>query len=170
MPGQEPSYAERERLNALIRTLHISELESAGQARARALAQADAELDRIAKRLPDALDGGLSLAEIARITGVSRPTLYELRGRYTNSDRDLRLALLQTIATHSVVAGTLPERLGRPAKDIASALSFLEENKLIDYEPDEEAEEPTAYYELTGDGAWVLENWSFEDLAWGDDS
>lgn len=168
MTPREPSGAEREKLNALVRALHISELESAGQARARALAQADAELDRIAKRLPDALQGGLSLAEIARITGVSRPTLYELRGRYSDSERDLRLALLQTIATHSVVVGGLPELLKRPAGDIDSALMFLADNRLIDYEPDDDAEEPTLYYELTADGHGVLENWSFDDVDWAD--
>src|SRR3954451_16932134 len=98
-----PSRAQLEKARALVRALHLTELENAGAARAAALAQADAELQRIAARLPDALDAGISLSEIARVTGISRPTLYELRGRQSDSPRDLTLALLQLIGTRGAV-------------------------------------------------------------------
>jgi DNA-binding MarR family transcriptional regulator len=70
------------RNRALVNTLHRHELEDAGEARRIAEAAAVAQLDRIARHLPGALNAGLSLAEISRITGVSRPTLYELQKRY----------------------------------------------------------------------------------------
>ena len=69
-----------------------------GAARELALLQAEQQLDRLARLLPNALAGGLSLAEISRVTGVSRPTLYELKARYDDSDADLRLAVLQAVA------------------------------------------------------------------------
>jgi DNA-binding MarR family transcriptional regulator len=72
-------------------------LEQAGSARDVALSQADAELDRIAELLPGALSAGLSLSEIARITGVSRPTLYELQRRRGGA-RDVDLELLVALA------------------------------------------------------------------------
>jgi hypothetical protein len=88
----------REKGKATVRALHLSELEAAGAARARAIAEADKQLDRVARLLPDALSGGLSLSEIGRVARVSRQTLYELRARYSDSDGDLRLAVLQSVA------------------------------------------------------------------------
>jgi cell division protein ZapA (FtsZ GTPase activity inhibitor) len=99
--------------------LHLSELSLAGKAGALALHEADEQLDRIARLLPDALQGGISMTKIGRITNVSRPTLYELRGRYGGSVGDLRLAILQAITmSNAVTAEQLAERLGRPRKDI----------------------------------------------------
>src|SRR5436305_1392351 len=93
----------QEKGKAVVRGLHSSELEGAGAARSAALREADAQLDRIARLLPDALQSGLTLAEVARLTGVSRPTLYELRGRY-GSIGDVRLAILQVLASRPRVA------------------------------------------------------------------
>jgi hypothetical protein len=66
----------REKGKATVRALHLSELESAGRARAGALAEAEKQLDRVARLLPDAVGGGLSLSEIAgrRSTSYGRVT------------------------------------------------------------------------------------------------
>src|SRR5687768_12447410 len=88
-----------ERGRAAVRALHLDNLEKAGADRAAALRLVDEHLDRIAQMLPLALQAGISLSEISRVTGVSRPTLYELRGRYADSPGDLELAVLQSVAT-----------------------------------------------------------------------
>src|SRR5690242_19169579 len=86
---------QREKGGGVVRSLYAGEFESARNRRQDALREADAQLDRIARLLPEALAAGWKISEIARLTDVSRPTLYELRGRYTGSPRDLRLAVLQ---------------------------------------------------------------------------
>jgi hypothetical protein len=52
----------------------------------------------VARLLPNALQAGISITEIARVTGVSRPTLCELQGRYGGSLGEFALGRLQTIA------------------------------------------------------------------------
>src|SRR5947208_54840 len=99
MEPRRTEEGQREKRRATVRGLHLAELDDAGRARADALSRADEQLDRIARLLPDALRAGLTLTEIARVTGVSRPTLYELRGRYGEAASDVQLALLQSIAT-----------------------------------------------------------------------
>jgi hypothetical protein len=66
----------QEKGKAVVRTLHLSELQDAGEARLSAIDRADVQREVICSLLPGALKAGLSLAEISRVTGVSRPTLY----------------------------------------------------------------------------------------------
>jgi DNA invertase Pin-like site-specific DNA recombinase len=61
-----PSHAERE-------------LKRLGETRRQALTTAEQALDDIAKLLPAALEAGLTTTEIAKLTGVSRPTIYTLK-------------------------------------------------------------------------------------------
>jgi len=56
------------------------QLQAAGARRRRKLADADAELERIADLAGEAQAAGANLAEIAELAGVSRPTLYRLLG------------------------------------------------------------------------------------------
>ncbi len=60
---------------------YIAELRDLGERRRAALAEAQVVLDRVEELLPDALGAGLSLSEIARLSAVSRPTLYALKRR-----------------------------------------------------------------------------------------
>jgi transcriptional regulator with XRE-family HTH domain len=162
MPRDTRTRAQLEKARALVRALHLTELENAGQARAAALATADSELQRIATRLPDALEAGISLSEIARITGVSRPTLYELRGRTSEEPRDLTLALLQLIATRGAMpVHDVADALGRPAREYEPVLDDLIRRGLTHEDVDEEAEPPVAVYVLTARGEDLLENWEF---------
>lgn len=154
----------KEKARALVRELHESELKAAGAARAVALHEADQQLDRIARLLPDALDGGLSLAEVARITNVSRPTLYELRARYGGTAGDLRFAVLQILATRGPVwEHEVIERLaGRDG--VAGVLADFVREGLADVEVgmwDEHGRDTGPGFELTAKGFETLENWTF---------
>ena len=153
-PDRE-SRLKREKGKATVRALHLSELEAAGAARARALAEADKQLDRVARLLSDALSGGLSLSEIGRVAGVSRQTLDELRARYSDSDGDLRLAVLQSVAwMQPTTADEVAEHLGRDVGDVAHRR--MEDGDEIEFD-------------LTAAGASTLDNWVFiEDLEPGE--
>ncbi len=125
------------------------------------------QLDRVARLLPDALAGGLSLTEISRVTGVSRPTLYELRGRYSDSPRDLRLAVLQAIASRGTLTpDDLYEVLGGRSPERERIVGDLQDQDIIEFDFDDEP-----YYVLTRGGFALLEHWTFEDLDYelGDD-
>lgn len=61
---------------SVVRTLHLSELQEAGEARLSALDRAAVQREVICALLPGALEAGLSLSQISRVTGVSRQTLY----------------------------------------------------------------------------------------------
>jgi hypothetical protein len=156
----------REQGRALVRALHVSELEAAGAARNLALHQAELQLDRIARLLPDAIQGGLTLAEIGRITGVSRPTLYQLRGRYGDAS-DLRLAVLQTVANRGAMpTRELADLVGRDPKDVAAATNGLFDDGLLEPEPvDDEDGNVVAGAAITDEGLLALRQWTF----WGDE-
>lgn len=167
VPASSDDHGRIEKGRALVRTLHLSELQTAGAARAVALHEADVQLDRVARLLPDALAGGLSLTEISRVTGVSRPTLYELRGRYSDSPGDLRLAVLQAIASRGTLTpDALYELLGGRSPERETIVRDLQEQDIIDFEFDDEA-----FYVLTPGGFALLEHWAFEEMgdARGDD-
>jgi transposase-like protein len=157
---RERGEAARERIRASVRSLHLGELEAAGEARRAALRCADEELERVAQLLPDALQAGLSVTEIARTTGVSRPTLYELRGRYGASGGDLQLAVLQTVATRGPVTepGLLKHLSPRPKTEVAAVLKSLVEDRLIEVEPSRE-EDPRPEYFVTPEGYERLDRW-----------
>jgi hypothetical protein len=152
-----------EKGKALVRQLHLSELQAAGAARDLALHAAEEQLNRIAKLLPDALEGGLTLAEISRITNVSRPTLYELRARYGGTAGDLRLAVLQLLARQGPMwQQEVIDAIG--GRDEAGGMLVeLFQQDLVDVEPGiEDPDRNTGpAFELTGKGFETLENWTF---------
>jgi DNA-binding MarR family transcriptional regulator len=153
----------RERGKALVRALHLGELQAAGAKRALALDEAEEQLDRIARLLPDALHGGLTMTEISRVTGISRPTLYELKARYGDSVGDLRLAVLQSIALKASTSGEIADRLKRDHSDVGSAIGEYQRNELVDFEPVELEDGEDLEYSLTLKGLETLEHWQFED-------
>ena len=171
----------RKKGQGIVRALHESELANAGAERADALRRADYQLDRVARLLPDALDAGLGMTEIAQLTGVSRPTLYELRARYSDSERDLRLAVLQALMHRETsFPDVLPDHLRRPAAEIRHVLDDFLKRGWIEWDVDGgEPREPPASgelpfvqaedmdypYAVTMEGYEALERWRFE----GDD-
>ena len=154
----------REKGQALVRALHLSELQAAGEAREKALRKADEQLNRIGRLLPDALGSGISLAEIARVTGVSRPTLYELRGRHSQKFGDLLLAVLQTAASRGPVdrAG-VAAFLERPVEEIRSVVDTLVDGGLVVEDFNDDPEDPMMELTLTGNGFHALEEWDFDE-------
>lgn len=162
-PSKDAHPVVGQRARALVQNLHAAKLADAGEARTSALTLADQELNRIARLLPGALESGLSLTEIARLTGVSRPTLYELRGRYGDS-MHLSLALLQTVASNSPVpAAELRRRLGRPTKDVERVLGSFVEQGFIAHVLTSGDAGPEPVYAVTGKGLDLLEHWSDEE-------
>jgi hypothetical protein len=145
-----------------VRALHESELQAAGAARAVALQEADQQLDRIARLLPDALAGGLTLSGVSQITGVSRPTLYQLRGRYSDSVGDVRFALLQTIAIRQpVLISDLCTQLARPESEVWKIAQEFVTDGSIELDIPHEGDEPA--FLLLAHGYETLETWEFAE-------
>jgi hypothetical protein len=107
------------------------------------------------------------MAEIARATGVSRQTLYELKGKYGDTT-DLRLAVLQALGTrgHSNAA-QLAEHLGRPESEIHSLLVELTDEGFAGWELGGPTEDITYGGDfdcwLTLSGLRELESWTFPE-------
>lgn len=163
-PNSRDLHIRREKGQALVRALHLSELQAAGAARELALHEADTQLNRIARLLPDALGSGISIAEVARVTKVSRPTLYELRGRFSDDRRDVTFAVLQTIMGRGPIdKGGVAEHLERPRDEIASVVKEL----MARGEVDEDLNEDVPMMELfvTDRGFDRVEAWDFDDIA-----
>jgi hypothetical protein len=170
----------RQKGQGIVRALHESELSNAGAEREHALRHAEYQLERIARLLPDAIDAGLGMTEIARLTGLSRPTLYELRGRYSESPRDLQLAVMQALMRRETsFPDALPAHLGRPVDEVRPVLTEFFKRGWIEWdvdggEPRPQPEEgglifavgpeDLAYpYMITLAGYEALEQWKFED-------
>jgi transposase-like protein len=143
----------------VLRSAHLRGLSEAGAARLAALAEADVQLERIARLLHDALQGGVSISEVSRATGVSRQTLYELRARYGDT-RDLRLAVLQGCLTQwEATIQSLAEQLKRPEAEISSIVDELLEHDLVCESPGEAG----LSYAMTQAGLTALEGWVLAD-------
>ena len=154
---------------ANVRALYVSQLEAAGSARSEALRQADAHLDRIARLIPDAVNSGLSLTDVARVTGVSRPTLYQLRARYGDSHADLRMALLQVVAdAGSASLPQLVDGLGRPQAELWPVLRDYVDAGVLDVEPSA-GEKPQPTFSLTEKGDVLLQYRRFQEEAGEDE-
>jgi len=144
---------------AVIRSVHLRGLLEAGTARADALAEAERQLDRIARLLHDALEGGVPMTEIARVTGVSRQTLYELRARYGDT-RDLRLAVLQGLLTQrDPTLEVLAEYLKRPKAEIKPIVEEYVEKEFAWEDPSHKG----WTYGMTTRGLKALQEWAAAD-------
>lgn len=151
------------RSSSVIKSMHVRGLAEAGAARAAALQEAEQQLDRIARLLHDALQGGVSMTEIARVTGVSRQTLYELRGRYGDT-ADLRLALLQALGTqYPARIPELADHLGRPEDEVLRLFSELKDEGLAEWELEVNFEDGDFAGVMTAAGLRALEEWSLDD-------
>lgn len=152
----------RERGKALVRALHLGELQAAGAKRALALDAAEDQLDHIAKLLPDALQGGLTMTEISRVTGISRPTLYELKARYGDSVGDLRLAILQSLALKAGTTDEMAARLKRKSSEVGELIGGFVQEEWVGFDPIESEDGTELQYYLTLEGLKMLEHWQFE--------
>jgi hypothetical protein len=127
-----------------------------------ALHEADEHLDRIARQIPEALASGLSVTEIARIAKLSRPTVYELRGRYTASEGDLRFAVLSAVARlQPVLCRELAESIGRDPKEVGTTLGDLEAGGHVNWDMVETEDGNAQEWFLTSNGFGYLEAWDW---------
>jgi hypothetical protein len=149
---------QRETGRGALRGLYLGEAAAIGHKRAEALREAEEQLDRLARLLPNAVDAGIALAEIARVADVSRPTLYQLRARYSDRPVDLRLGVLHAAAQGGMTTKDIAESLQRPVAEIEAVLNELQEKELMDAEPVE-------YLDGSGSGwMWSVRLAAFEAL------
>jgi CRP-like cAMP-binding protein len=148
---------DREKARGAVRGLYLSEFAAIGRRRSAALRAADEELDRLARLLRNAVDAGIGMAEISRESGVSRPTLYQLRARYGATERDLRIAVLQATLERGDAA-EMAEELGIPREQVDSLVAEFEAAGWIRFDPEEEF----SGWALTMEGLHALEEWTFE--------
>lgn len=133
MPPAPFAEASARDARALVQTLSQRELEHAGEVRRRALALAEAQLERVARQLATALRAGLSIAEIARVTNISRPTLYALRERYGPSSGNLQCDILCAVAVDGpLTVAALLQSLTAPQEEIRKEVRDLQERRLLE--------------------------------------
>jgi DNA-binding phage protein len=160
----------REKGKTLVRAMHLSEFQAAGAARAVALHEADEQLDRIARALPDALNAGVPLAEIARSSGVSRQTLYELKARYDPAG-DIELAVLQSVATRQPTSvAELAQWLNRSSGDINPVVESFVKGGVLAWVSLLGGEDPGDCVALTDVGSDFLGEWWAERYQDGQDA
>ena len=151
----------REKGRALARAVHISELEAAGAARELALHEAEQQLDRVARLLPDALGAGLTLSEISRIAGVSSPDALRAAHSGTGgSERDLRLGVLQAVASRGPVAmEELADWLNHEEIELQRVVDAFIAGGEMEWDP--EYRPGAILLDITPRGMTALEGWEF---------
>lgn len=96
-----PLFKERDRRarnsRLTLQVLHRKELGESGRRIQESRESAQRELDRIAAFLPGARHAGMTMSEISQLTGLSRPTLYELQNRNGAGEGDVTLAILSAL-------------------------------------------------------------------------
>jgi DNA-binding MarR family transcriptional regulator len=151
----------RVRGKALVEALYRHELVEAGDQRKAALADAQRQLKRIGQHVAGAVAAGVSLAEVARLTGVSRPTLYELLDSQEKGAADVRFEVLAAVACEGAAsAGMVAEKLGRDDHRVRRIVAKLVGEGWL--EPPEDAVGNEArQVVLTVRGEEALATWSF---------
>lgn len=164
MTTRKEAIKHREQGRAAVRALYLAELEDIGAQRAAALRVAEEQIERVGRVLESAINAGFSLSEIARLTEVSRPTLYQVRARQTAARGNARLAILQSVANHGLIARkALSEHLATDPARFREALDAMLQDEVLTEEFNDDSEAPDMLYALTTSGLAELNNWSFDD-------
>jgi DNA-binding MarR family transcriptional regulator len=146
---------------ALIHALYRQALEDAGEKIAQAQAELQGEIDRVGLQISGAVDSGISISEIAGLTGLSRQKLYELRQRQQGNLEDLDMRLLaQLAASGALTPSQLSAQLRVEESTVAQILRELEDEGAVRplisfYEGGEE----TAHLKISASGEEKLERW-----------
>lgn len=160
-PDRERAIRE-ERGRGVVRALYTSELRAIADARRDALASAEKELDKLARLLPDALAAGLTLSEVSRLSDVSRPTLYELKGRFGDETADLHLGILQAIANRGYAdRGEIEGNIYRSRERAHEIVDSLIADGLADTVMEDRDNTSVEVVFLTDAGMRLLEQWTF---------
>jgi hypothetical protein len=80
-----------------LQVLHRRELQECGRRINESRDATQREVDRIATFLPGARHAGITMSEISQLTGLSRPTLYELQNRSRVGEPDLARVVLSVL-------------------------------------------------------------------------
>lgn len=153
---------QREKGRAVVRARYLGELADVHARRMAALHEVNQQLDRVARLLTDAKLAGLTLVEISNASGISRPTLYQLQARYSDSPGDLRLGVLQTIANLGwVTASIVATEIERDRDDVEGMIKQLLADELLEEDFNDDPVEPAMAYRLTPTGFGALEGWTF---------
>lgn len=123
---QRQAVEQRERARGALRALYLGELAAIGRRRSEALREADAQLGRLATILSNVVSAGIGVAEIARATEVSRPTVYKLLPVSQDKPRDIRLAVLQATLDGSTVK-QIAKVVRWPAQEVEALLMTFEQ-------------------------------------------
>ena len=160
---QRTRVEQREKARGTLRARYLGEAADIGGRRADALHEAETQLDRLARLLPNAITAGIGLSEIARASGISRPTLYQLRARYSDDPGDIRLGVLQATAEGDVTADDVATLLERPRAEVVAVLDELEDRGWITKHPIEyrDGSGRDWVYGLVVAGLDALEGWTF---------
>jgi len=143
-----------------LQVLHRRELAECGRRIKAGREQTQCELKRIAAFLPGARHAGITMAEISQLTGLSRPTLYQLQsGQAADGDREVTISVLSALGglgpqTSEQLAGVTKIAEGA----VAQTLTELVARELVSaaiayYTP----ATPTAFLMLTEAGAQLLQ-------------
>jgi hypothetical protein len=111
-----------------LQVLHRKELSESGRRIQEGRESAQRELDRVAAFLPGARHAGMTMSEISQLTGLSRPTLYELQSRSGSGERDLTLPILSALGglgpqTTEQLAGAMKLAEGVVAKAVEDLIA-----------------------------------------------
>jgi hypothetical protein len=158
------SVQQREKARGALRALYLGEVASIGRRRSDALREADDQLDKLAKLLTNAVDAGIGIAEIARASDVSRPTLYQLKARYSEDPGDLRLAVLGATLDGGT-ADEIADRLRRSRDEVEALLRDFEDKDWVGWDVGSSEEGDEMIWHLTGRGLGALEEWTFDPAA-----
>ncbi len=80
-----------------FQVLHRHELTESGLRIREGREATQRELERIAAFLPGARHAGLTMSEISQLTGLSRPTLYQLQNGHSTDQQDVTRAVLSAL-------------------------------------------------------------------------
>lgn len=117
---------ERNRARALLAGLSREALEVAGDRIQAAQDQLDEEIDRVAIHVAGAVNAGIPMSEIAKLTGLSRQKLYELKKRGGGDRDDLPYRALAVLAGAGALdSGQLASNLEVDADEIEPVVRSL---------------------------------------------
>ena len=144
-----------------MRERYADEIERAGQGRRAALDQADTQLRVMKDLLPGAIDAGLPITEIARLSGVSRPTLYDLL-KDSEAEPDLPAAVLAALVEAPRTSREIGEALGIDNGRASDLMAGLQESGWLEAVDGGKALPERAYI-ATKVGETALRDWEFPE-------
>jgi hypothetical protein len=144
-----------------LKNAYRAELVRAGEARQAALHQAESQLERLSDLLPGATQAGISVTEVARLTNVSRPTVYELL-RASDGEPDVAALILASVVQSPKTKADLAEITELPPTRLVAITADLTHRGWLELVP-AGGERSDDVYLATQNGENALATWTFPD-------